>query len=70
MTAIADRINALSIPKAEEVYAGLRAMVNEAQAAGRRPADDVRTAMVAAGDALEARIGADRFDALMDRCDA
>lgn len=52
-----------------EVYAGLRTRVMGARAAGRRADASTSAAMVAAGTALEARIGADRFDALIDQID-
>ena len=56
--------------EAIKVYAALRGAVMRATIQGQRAGRDAWLAMIMTGNALEARIGPDDFEALMDQIDA
>jgi hypothetical protein len=56
--------------EAIKVYAALRGAIMQAQARRQRAGRDAWQAMIMTGNALEARIGTDDFEALMDQIDA
>jgi hypothetical protein len=67
---IANIIAAQTEKQAIQVYAGLRIALADARRAKADHASGLMQVLKLAGDALEARIGSDRFDDLMDQIDA
>jgi hypothetical protein len=67
---IAAAVNARTETEAAAVYSGLRLIVMGARRDGEKAPQGAADAMVLAGDALEARIGEDRFSDLMNKIDA
>ncbi|GAB5431243.1 MAG: hypothetical protein EpisKO_06130 [Epibacterium sp.] len=67
--AIAAKVNALTEAKAMEVYSSLRLFVMGERKKGQQAPASAADAMTLAGDALEARIGEDRFFELIDSID-
>lgn len=69
-TAITAKLAQLSEFEAIKAYAALRAAVIGAHARGKPVDRSTAQAMVLTGNALEARIGGEAFDQLMDQIDA
>ena len=73
MTTAADKIRAKVFAQSEDdaikVYTALRMMIMKERKQGNRAPVSAEIAMEVAGNALEERIGFERFDALMEEID-
>lgn len=67
---VSQLVNAQTETQAMQVYSALRIELASARRAKADHAAGLMKVMAMAGDALEARIGVDRFDALIDQVDA
>ena len=67
---IANKMASLTDRQAQEVYSALRLAVFDARRNKASHAANLSAVMIMTGDVVEARIGSDRFDALLDQIDA